>query len=500
LLFAHWMLRVSCPVDSGLRKIDPVLALPGRPIIEELDPALSAAAAFEVLKDDRYSYFLDSAMDPDKLGHFSFVGSSPVGVLKTRGREVSYTDERGSVRRQSDPFDALRSILTGFSLERDGNCPAPFIGGGVGYLSYDLGRHIESIPSSAADDLYLPECCLGFYDRGLVFDHQSGKGYAVSTGFPETNENARQDRAHIRLLELKNRLGACGDHRPLATKGPAGVRSDSVQANFTRDRYLGAVERARQYIIDGDIFEVNLSQRFESRMEVPPYQLYQKLKRINPAPFASYLGFDDVQVVGASPERFLRKTGNRVETRPIKGTRRRGKSAEEDSRLGAELLSSAKDHAENMMIVDLERNDLGRVCRYGSVRVSELAILETYPTVFHLTSTIEGELSEGKDCVDLLKATFPGGSITGAPKVRAMEIIEELEPTRRSIYTGSVGYIGFDGEMELNIVIRTFLVKGDRAYFQAGGAVVYDSDPADEYQETLDKAKALFAALGLSAP
>jgi len=475
-----------------------VFAPKGRPLIEELDPTLSASAAFEAMKDDQYCYCLDSGMDPGKLGRFSFVGSSPVGVLKTRGRDVSYTDEQGTARRQSDPFDALRSILNSYPLEHDADCPVPFIGGGVGYLSYDLGRHVESIPSSASDDLHLPECCLGFYDRGLVFDHQSGKGYAVSTGFPETNENARQERARIRLVELKNRLSVFGDHRPLAAKEPAGVRRGSVQANFTRDRYLRAVETARQYIIDGDIFEVNLSQRFEARIEVPPYELYRKLKRINPAPFASYLGFDDVQVVGASPERFLRKTGDRVETRPIKGTRRRGKSAEEDNRLGAELLSSAKDHAENMMIVDLERNDLGRVCRYGSVRVSELAILETYPTVFHLTSTIEGQLTEGKDCVDVLRATFPGGSITGAPKVRAMEIIEELEPTRRSIYTGSVGYLGFDGEMELNIVIRTFLVKGDRAYFQVGGAVVHDSDPADEYQETLDKAKALFATLGPS--
>jgi para-aminobenzoate synthetase component 1 len=450
-----------------------------RPLIEELDPALSASAAFEALKDDKYCYWLDSGMDPGKLGRFSCVGSGPVGVLKARGRDVSYTDEHGIVLRESDPFDALRSILTSYPFEYDANCPVPFIGGGVGYLSYDLGRHIESIPSSACDDLLLPECCFGFYDRGLVFDHQAGKAYAVSTGFPETDENARQERARVRLVELKKRLSVGRCYQPPAAREPTGVRRESVRSNFTKDEYLRAVDRARQYIIDGDIFEVNLSQRFEARTRVSAYRLYQKLRCINPAPFASYLGFEDVQVVSASPERFLRKTGNAVETRPIKGTRPRGKTEEEDKRLAAELLSSAKDHAENMMIVDLERNDLGRVCRYGSVRVSELAILETYPTVFHLTSTVEGQLSEGKDRVDLLRATFPGGSITGAPKVRAMEIIEELEPTRRSVYTGNVGYLGFDGEMDLNIVIRTFLVKGDVAYFQVGGAVVYDSDRAD---------------------
>jgi para-aminobenzoate synthetase component 1 len=471
-----------------------------RPLIEELDPALSASAGFEALKDDRYSYFLDSGMDPGKLGRFSLMGSSPVGVLKTRGNDVSYTDEHGTFRGVGDPFDALRSILKSYPLEYDANCPVPFLGGGVGYLSYDLGRHIENIPSNATDDLQLPECCLGFYDRGLVFDHQTGKGYVVSTGFPERDEKARQERARLRLVELKSRLGVCGEHRLLEAKQPTGERRDRVRCNFTRGKYLRAVERARRYIIDGDIFEVNLSQRFEARISVGPYELYRRLRCINPAPFASYLGFDDVQVVSSSPERFLRKTGNMVETRPIKGTRRRGKTPEEDNRLAAELLSSGKDQAENMMIVDLERNDLGRVCRYGSVRVSELAILETYPTVFHLTSTIEGQLGEGKDCVDLLRATFPGGSITGAPKVRSMEIIEELEPTRRSVYTGSVGYLGFDGNIDLNIVIRTFLVKGEKAYFQAGGAVVYDSDPADEYQETLDKAKALFAALDVSTP
>jgi para-aminobenzoate synthetase component 1 len=258
------------------------------------------------------------------------------------------------------------------------------------------------------------------------------------------------------------------------------------------------VENVREYIRAGDIFQVNLSQRFEADLSIPPYELYQRLRKINPAPFASYLDFDGVSVVGASPERFLKVQGDWVETRPIKGTRPRGKSAAEDRALADELLASIKDRAENVMIVDLERNDLGRVCRYGTVRVTELAILETYPTVFHLTSTVKGRLCEDKDRIDLLKATFPGGSITGAPKVRAMEIIDELEPTRRSVYTGSIGYLSFSGEMDLNIVIRTFLVKGGRAYFQVGGGIVYDSEPEAEYVETLDKAKALIQALKLS--
>jgi para-aminobenzoate synthetase component 1 len=271
-----------------------------------------------------------------------------------------------------------------------------------------------------------------------------------------------------------------------------------LRSNFSHRRYLAAVEAAREYICAGDIFQVNLSQRFEADLNIPPYELYRRLRRINPAPFASYLEFDGVSVVGASPERFLRVRGDWVETRPVKGTRPRGRTPAEDRALAEELMSSLKDRAENVMIVDLERNDIGRVCRYGTVKVTELAVLETYPTVFHLTSTVRGRLSAGKNRIDLLKATFPGGSITGAPKVRAMEIIDELEPTRRSVYTGSVGYLSFSGEMDSNIVIRTFLVKDGKAYFQVGGGIVYDSEPEAEYVETLDKARALVQALTLS--
>jgi para-aminobenzoate synthetase component 1 len=270
-----------------------------------------------------------------------------------------------------------------------------------------------------------------------------------------------------------------------------------LKANFSHEGYLEAVARAREYISAGDIFQVNLSQRFEAELTLLPYELYKYLRCINPAPFASYFNFDGLNIAGASPERFLKVRGDMIETRPIKGTRPRGKTPKEDQAQAADLLASKKDRAENIMIVDLERNDLGRVCRYGTVKVTELAILETYPTVYHLTSTVVGRLRENKNCIALLKAAFPGGSITGAPKVRAMEIIDELEPTRRSVYTGSIGYLGFNGDMDLNIVIRTFIIKDGKAYFQVGGAIVYDSEPEAEYTETLDKGKALMQALGL---
>ncbi|MFQ6121886.1 MAG: aminodeoxychorismate synthase component I [Dehalococcoidales bacterium] len=468
------------------------------PLVEEIDTPLDAPQFFQIFKNRPFSFFLDSGMDPGRLGRYSFIGSDPFLVLRSRGEEVSLIRDGMEERRRSNPFDVVGELLAVYSLDE---CPAdiPFVGGAVGYFSYDLCHFIERLPSTTVDDLSLPQCYLAFYDTIVAFDHLEGRTYLVSTGFPELEERKRKQRAEEKLSEAKsrtlnNRLTSIAEELRLTS-----IEEEIVlKSNFSHEEYLRAVETAREYIRAGDIFQVNLSQRFEADLSIPPYELYQRLRQINPAPFASYLNFDGVSIVGASPERFLKVQGDWVETRPIKGTRPRGKSAAEDRALADELLSSIKDRAENVMIVDLERNDLGRVCRYGTVRVAELAILETYPTVFHLTSTVKGRLCPGKSRIDLLKATFPGGSITGAPKVRAMEIIDELEPTKRSVYTGSIGYLSFSGEMDLNIVIRTFLVKEGRAYFQVGGGIVYDSEPEAEYEETLDKAKALVQALKLS--
>ena len=338
---------------------------------------------------------------------------------------------------------------------------------------------------------------MAFYDAAIVYDHLDGKAYVVSTGFPKVEEAKRLRRAGERLKELRSLVGDGAASVTLAA-APSSGEGIVLKSNFSHEEYLKAVATARDYICAGDIFQVNLSQRFETDLDISSYELYNRLRKINPAPFAAYYNFEGVSIVAASPERFLKVTGDRVETRPIKGTRPRGQTPEEDEAMARELLTSVKDRAENVMIVDLERNDIGRVCRYGTVKVEELAVLETFPTVFHLTSTVTGRLSQGKTRIDLLRATFPGGSITGAPKVRAMEIIDELEPTRRSVYTGSMGYLGFGGDMDLNIVIRTVIVKDGRAYFQVGGGIVYDSEPEAEYRETLDKGRALIQALSLS--
>jgi len=468
------------------------------PLIEELPTPLTPLSTFELFKAAPHSFFLDGGMDPQRLGRYSFIGTDPFLVMSNRGNQVTTVQQDRQENEQGNPFDVLGKLLETYRLDTSPS-PIPFWGGAVGYLSYDLCHFIERLPTTAIDDLKLPESYFGFYDTILAFDNLAGKAYIISTGFPELDKSQRLKRAGLRLEEMKNRLASSLPNIPEANSASVRKMTEAVlKSNFTPEGYMEAVNRVREYIAAGDVFQVNLSQRFETELTVTPYELYRRLRQINPAPFAGYLNFDGVTIVSTSPERFLRVDGDWVETRPIKGTRPRGKNSVEDATLAQELLDSAKDRAENVMIVDLERNDLGRVCQYGTVKVTELAILETFPTVFHLTSTVIGKLRPDKNRIDLLKAAFPGGSISGAPKVRAMEIIDELEPTRRSVYTGAIGYLGFGRNLDLNIVIRTFIIKDNKAYFQVGGGIIYDSNAEAEYQETLDKAKALIQALRLA--
>lgn len=469
-----------------------------QPIIHELSTSLKPSEAFELFKDESHSFFLDSGMDSQRLGRYSFIGTDPFLVMKSRGDSISLISHDSQKTEQGNPFDILHNLLEKYRLDCS-QAPVPFCGGAVGYLGYDLCHFIERLPGTAIDDLQLPESYFAFYSTILAFDTLLGKSYIISSGFPELDdEEQRLRRAAAQYEEMKARISAPISIPETNTTNTPALTEAVLKCNFTPEDYKNAVKKVRDYIIAGDIFQANISQRFETDLTIPPYELYSRLRRINPAPFASYLNFDDVVIASASPERFLRLDGDQVETRPIKGTRPRGKDDDDDELMAQELTSSMKDRAENVMIVDLERNDLGRVCQFGSVQVTELAILETFPTVFHLTSTVVGKLRPGKNRLDLLKATFPGGSITGAPKVRAMEIIDEIEPTRRSVYTGAIGYFCFSGNIDINIVIRTFLVKDKKAYFQVGGGIVYDSDPEEEYEETLQKAKALIQTLNLA--
>ncbi|MGQ9557298.1 MAG: aminodeoxychorismate synthase component I [Desulfurispora sp.] len=459
------------------------------------------------------SFLLDSSLAVPGFTRWSLMGADPFLVLYSRDDRVylhwRYTNSPAvcpdlPLNRwfTAAPLDVLKQLLSRYRLPAPPG-GLPFAGGAVGCLAYDLGRQFERLPVLARQENSPPDLVLGFYDWALVVDHQEELVYLLASGLPAPPEQAGQ-RAGQRLDFWQSVLTAgaadrAGEEAPpdrvLQPAGPV-----AVQADLSREQYVQAVQKIKDYIAAGDVFIVNMTQRFALPQVVPSWQLYRRLRRINPAPMAAYINFPGLEVVCSSPERFLQVRDGRVETRPIKGTRPRGRSPEEDAYWRRELWQSEKDRAELVMIVDLERNDLGRVCRPGSVQVAELYRLEEYATVFHLVSIVRGELEQGRDLVDLLRATFPGGSVTGAPKIRAMEIIEELEPVRRGLYCGSIGYFSFDGQADLNIVIRTLVYQGGQIIFNTGGGVTIDSDPLAEYLETHDKARALLRALGLPEP
>ncbi|MFQ5785322.1 MAG: aminodeoxychorismate synthase component I [Alphaproteobacteria bacterium] len=449
--------------------------------VEEI-PYADPADAFAALAAEPYSLLFDSALKSERLGRYAYIAALPFETLTAKDGDI----EIGDRHFEGDPFAVLKSELARFDAPTLPDLP-PFQGGAAGSFGYELCRHIETLPVPA-DDPGFADIALGFYDVIAAFDLMSERAWIVATGFPEADPARRTKRAKRRAGELRERMTA-------AASLPTPMPQLPWRSNFSRAGYEAAVARVIDYIHAGDIFQANLSQRFHARLPAgsDPYAMYRRLGEVNAAPFAAYLNLGAVQVLSSSPERFLRLDGDTVETRPIKGTRPRGLTPAEDAAFAAALRASEKDRAENVMIVDLLRNDLSKVCRDHSVAVPELCALESYARVHHLVSTVTGRLRTGRDAVDLLRACFPGGSITGAPKVRAMEIIAEIEPTRRGPYCGAIGFIGFDGTMDTNIAIRTLALKDGVAVFQVGGGIVADSEPAAEYEETLTKAEALFA-------
>ena len=478
------------------------------PLVEELVPAPDPVEACTRLAGLPFIVFLDSATHPDQVGRHSFLAADPATVVRSKGALTQQLGGGCWTRVAADPVTHVGALLEPFAAEPVAGIP-PFQGGAAGYVGYDWGAQLERVPRTRYDDVAIPDVMLGLYDWVIAWDHQTEQAWVISTGIPEQG-TARRERAARRLAFVKEtlmrdagcemrdasvRLPHPASRIPAAPSYPV-PDVPSLRSNFTRPGYLDAVARVIEYVYAGDIFQASLSQRLQAPLAGTPFELYRRLRQRNPAPFAAYLDFGDVVVASSSPERFLRvDDGRRVETRPIKGTRPRGVGPEHDAALALALAESDKDMAENVMIVDLLRNDLSRVCQPGTVRVPELFALEHYHTVHHLVSTVVGELTPGHDALDLLRAAFPGGSITGAPKVRAMQIIAELEPTQRAVYCGSIGYVSVTGALDTSIVIRTYLVVGRDVYFQVGGGIVADSDPAQEYRETLDKAHGLIAAL-----
>jgi para-aminobenzoate synthetase component 1 len=470
------------------------------PLVEELSPAPPPWEVAVRFAGYPFFLFLDSAAE-SPTGRYSFVTAEPFATLFVRGAEVYAPAPKRYP--SGNPWGALAELLAPFRTATLPGLP-PFQGGAAGLFGYGLSRHVERLAPPRRDEFGALDLAIGLYDWAYTYDHHQRRGWLIATGFPHQLE-ARRQVAAARLRWA--RLVLEGPARPPRPMRSAELPADQlcpqfalpglpgVTSNFDRPGYLRAVRRAIDYIHAGDCFQVNLSQRLLAPATLPPLEHYRLLRERNPAPFAGYFDLGDFVIASASPERFVQVSGGQVETRPIKGTRPRGATPELDRAQAEELQNSAKDRAENVMIVDLLRNDLGRACAYGSVRVEALCRLESYPTVHHLVSVVRGTLRPDKGPIDLLRAAFPGGSVTGAPKVRAMEIIAELEPTARGPYCGSLGYVGFDGSMDTSLLIRTFTIGKGWLQFPVGGGIVADSDPEAEYAETLHKAAGLLRAL-----
>ena len=434
---------------------------------------------FAALRQLAWPVFLDSGRPFSVQGRYDIISAEPIARLVTRGPRTEIHHASAVDTSLADPFDLLGEVLGPL---RPGIPGLPFSGGAIGYFGYDLARRLERLPSLAQDAEAIPDMAVGIYDWALIVDHQEGRSHLVAP------DRVSLDARHALLTAaLAGRTGA---------PPPRSYRvRDRVRANMSHGRYLASIARIQDYLRAGDCYQVNFAQRFAVPAEGDPWDAYRALRLLNPAPFAAYLATPECQVLCSSPERFLRLAAGVVETKPIKGTRPRGQDPGEDQRLAETLLASPKDRAENLMIVDLLRNDLGKVCTIGSVRVPRLFAIESFARVHHLVSTVTGQLAPGRRAVDLLRACFPGGSITGAPKRRAMEVIEELEPNRRGVYCGAIGYLGFDGGMDTNIAIRTLVHSAGVTRLWAGGGIVADSDPESEYRETYHKAGPLLDLL-----
>lgn len=441
---------------------------------------------------------LDSARGSENSARFSFLGFEPHCVCRTR--QASAEIIRGKTReiRHGDPYLLLQEVMEEYRGIRFEGLPK-FWGGAMGYFSYDMGRYFEKLPDMTVDDQDVPESYFMFFDKVICFDNVDGVMQIMVASCPEDNPDPRE--AYRKACEEISRIinlirhGRAGQNVVVDTHDIGLRNTFTPECNVTKEQFEEMVAKCKEYIRAGDIFQANLSLRLGKSTSVEPFFLYKVLRQINPSPYMSFIDFGDMHVLSSSPELLIRLIGDLVETRPIAGTRRRGADREEDLALAHELITNEKERAEHIMLVDLERNDLGRVCRYGTVEVNELMVIEEYSHVIHIVSNVRGGLAEGRSRFDLFRACFPGGTITGAPKIRSMEIIEELEPTRRGPYTGSIGYLGYAGEMEMNIVIRTILMKDGKAYVQAGAGIVADSVPEREYFESMKKAEALLRAL-----
>ena len=467
-----------------------------REILADMETPVSA---FLKIDDGKYSFLLESVEGGEKWARYSFLGSRPEVVVRSFGRTVEVIRNGNKETRafEHDPLEAVRDILADYHPVPDPALPR-FYGGGVGFMGYDVVRFFESLPDRKKPGLDTPDILFMITDTLVIFDSVTHRIKVVSNAHVNGGSVAaayKQAVAKIDAIVKKLKKGARSQKSGVRRKQGKNAK---LKSNFTQPQYEQAVLKAKEYIKAGDIFQVVPSQRFERTIKAEPFEIYRALRLINPSPYMYFLRCGDTTVVGASPEVMVRLEEGRIDLRPIAGTRRRGATEEEDKELEQELLADPKERAEHIMLVDLGRNDVGRVSEMGSVQVSELMVIERYSHVMHIVSNVRGRLAPGRDSYDVVRACFPAGTVSGAPKIRAMEIIDELEPTRRGPYAGSVGYFGFSGNMDTCITIRTLVIKDKVAYIQAGGGVVADSVPALEYLETVNKAKAMMRAVEMA--
>ncbi|HCA45882.1 MAG TPA: anthranilate synthase component I [Armatimonadetes bacterium] len=470
-----------------------------REFVADTDTPVSAFMKLRQSGGEGNAFLLESVAGGENIGRYSYLGADPLEVISTKGR-IATIGENGSSRSREleegeDPLDLIRGMLDNYQFVPVEGC-GRFYGGAVGYLGYDAVRFFEELPDEKPDDLEMPEAHFMLTDTLVIFDHVTRKMRVVANAHVTGDPQEAYWAAIERIDRLVDRLRRPLEMQPAGNGSVARIPSDpsAMRSTMTREQHREAVLKAKEYIAAGDAIQVVVSHRMSAELDVDPFDLYRGVRAINPSPYMYYLSFGGNKIIGASPELLVRCEEGHVITRPIAGTRKRGANEAEDRELEADLLADEKERAEHIMLVDLHRNDLGRVCKPGTVSVDELMKVERYSHVMHIVSNVIGELSDDRDIYDVLRASFPAGTVSGAPKIRAMEIIEELEPVHRGPYAGIVGYFSFSGAMDTCITLRTMVVKGRTVHFQAGGGIVADSDPDAEYRETLMKAGAMLDA------
>jgi|ETNmetMinimDraft_2_1059921.scaffolds.fasta_scaffold03564_4 para-aminobenzoate synthetase component 1 len=414
-------------------------------------------------------------LESQKNGNNSYIALNPYQLFKSKGNTITITKNNKTTKKKGNPVEELKKLISKHQVKRKQSQPL-FYQGAIGYLGYDLVHHFEKLPRTAKDDLKLPDCYFIFPRDIIHFDHKKKTAKII------TKDKQRADTIQKKIA----------NHQPSPESQP---KKPKLKSNFTKIKYEQAIKKCKKYIEEGDSFQIKISQRFETEIKEDPFEIYKRLKTINPSPYAAFLELENFQVISNSPEHLVKVQNNQVETRPIGGTYPRTNNKTNNQQLLKQFKQDKKEQQEHNMLIDLERNDLGRVCKYGSIKVNEHKTIEHYSHLYHLVTNIQGKLQKNKDVFNTIQTMFPGGTITGCPKIRTMEIIDEIEPVTRNLYTGSIGFINFSNEMDFNIIIRTLIIKNNKGYIQVGGGIVADSNPKKEYQETLDKAKAIIEAL-----